>query len=255
MSIVVHKKATGLPDTTGPSPEIWADCPAVPFLKDPSLGYHFLETFIDKVIVVDTSITGWVFGGTNPDIDWGTGSHDVLLETSGADNDSHFICQRPVVTPGLNNNKKFWLEGRVKFPVADSGSFFGLMEAAGCTAEAIADNCATIIDEDYIGFRIVAGDTDGLDVEVNQGGGTGPTVVKDVAHTVVADTYVNLGITFDGKDTFTYYVNGVSVGTSTADSLDNNVMAHALAVLFAGKSGTAAAGAWGVDWIRYAFEF
>jgi hypothetical protein len=255
MSTVTFQKATGLPDTTGPSPRIWADCPVQAFLKDPALGIHYFDAFNDRSLVVDTSLEGYGLVGTNADLDWGTDGKTLLLETGGADNDSAGIFQRPCITPALNSNKRFWMEGRVALPVADSGSFFGLMELTGCTAEGVADNTLSIIDEDYLGFRVISSDTDGLDVEINQGAGTGPTVAKDIAHTVVDAAYVNLGITFDGKDTFTFFVNGVEVVTTTADSLDNNTFAHALGIFFIGKSGAAAANAWKVAWLRYAFEF
>lgn len=254
MSVVRYKTSDGLPDTTGPSPIIWAGCPVAEFIANPAKGFHAYNSLADAGLVVDTSVDGYVFGGTNPDVDK-RGDDAIDLETSGADNDSVFVAQAAKVKPALNSGKRIWFECLVaNDDVGDSGSFIGLMETAGQTAEAIVDDCAAIIDEDYVGFRILTDADAELDVVVNQGGGTGPTEIVDDAQTMVAGTYYRIGITFDGADTFNYYVDGVLVGTSTADSLDNDTMANNLGLYIGQKSGVGAAQSLLLKWSRIAGE-
>lgn len=247
---VTYKVPQGLPDVTGPSPIIWADCPVLDFLTDPASGFHYFQDL--RGITTDVSVDGFTFGGTNGEVSQRL-DNIIDLETGGADNDSVFVAQSPRVTPAINNNKKFWFECLIaNDDLGDAGSFIGLMELAGQNAEGVVDDCASIIDENYIGFRILAAAQTELDVEVNQGGATGPTVIVNDAQTMVAGTYYRIGITFDGVNTFKYYVDGVLVGTSTADSLDNDKMATALGLYITQKSGTGAAESLLLKWSRFA---
>jgi hypothetical protein len=247
---VNYKVPQGNPDITGPSPIIWADCPVLDFATDPASGFHFFNRL--EGLTVDVGVDGYIFGGTNADVDK-RGDDAIDIETGGADNDSSFLAQCARITPALNNGKKFWFECLVaNDDLGDAGSFIGLMETAGQTAEAIVDDCASIIDENYIGFRILAAAQTILDIEVNQGGGTGPTVILENAQTMVAGTYYRIGITFDGVDTLKYYVDGVLKATSTLDSLDNDKMSNKLGLLITQKSGTGAAESLLLKWSRFA---
>lgn len=248
--VVNYKVPQGNPDITGPSPIIWADCPVTDFAADPALGFHFFNRL--EGLTTDVGVDGFIFGGTNADIDK-RGDDIIDIETGGADNDSSFVAQAARVQPAISNGKKFWFECLIaNDDLGDAGSFIGLMETAGQTEEGVVDDCASIIDENYIGFRILTAAQTVLDVEVNQGGGTGPTVILENAQTMVAGTYYRIGITFDGVDTFRYYVDGVLVATSTTDSLDNDKMSNKLGLFITQKSGTGAAESLLLKWSRFA---
>jgi hypothetical protein len=151
----------------------------------------------------------------------------------------------------LDNAKPFWFECRVaNDDVAANGMLFGLIEAAGQVEGAVVDGSASLISEDYVCFRIISGDTDGLDAVYRQGG-SAEVIVKEEAQVVVAGTYYRLGITYDGVETVKFYVDGAEVGSFSVDSLTNDTMANKLGVILGGKSGASVESRL-VDWVRLA---
>lgn len=259
MSLAVKYNAAG---TAGqPSPIVWGDCPIEKSLIAPEeLGYLF-DDFTSPV-VTDTSIPLWALTGTNADIDNVADVLDgqILLQGSGTDNDGCTIAKNDMYLLTMNSGKRFWFEASVKPTNAstadDYALFVGLIESVGATAELIADDGATIIDEDHIGFKAISNATtlQDWDATVNQGGGTGPTDVLADAGTI-GTAYIKLGMKFDGKQTVYFYVDGVQVTTLDIDDLDNNTMAHEFTVALAVKQCEATAGL-GVyaDWVRFAYD-
>jgi hypothetical protein len=75
---------------------------------------------------------------------------------------------------------------------------------------------------------------------------------KADAHTLVADTYVKTGWTFDGRNTIRFFVNGVQVGAdlklNTAEVPDG----IRLLAAFGAKAGAAAGKILETDWFRVA---
>lgn len=234
-----------------PSGIIWADCPAN---GDPADIYHFHDEFINSTIVVDTSISNWDIGGTNDDIDWlgSVGTGIVDLATSGADNDSAFMKNQPFTTFSLGSGKKIWMECRVAFPtITDWGFAFGLGESAFWTAEAVADDCADLITESFVGFRVVVGDPDGMDFVYQLDAGAEVEDITGPVQTLVAATYYRLGFKFNGQNAITVYVDGAKVGSFTITSAtfpDGVNMAAGITL----KAGAAAAYNAYIDWIRIA---
>ena len=160
----------------------------------------------------------------------------------------------------MNNNKRFWFECRINIADEDDDMSFiaGLMEPTGCTAEGLADAGADLIDEDFIGFLAVTDTTNMGDIQaVYQNGGDGAhTDVVASAHSPADNTYVKLGMRFDGKKTVTFYVNGASVGTLDVDDLTSNQLANPLCIFVGMKDNTGADATVliQVDWIRFACE-
>ena len=260
MSLDVRYSGAG---TAGqPSPAIWGKCPLHKAATRPDELLYIWDDFVDPC-VTDTSIPNWGFAGTNADIDnvADVVNGQILLQGSGADNDSCTILKNDLYLLTKNSGKRFWFEASVKPTNAstadDYALFVGLIESVGATAEMIADNGASIIDEDYIGFAALTNATtiQDWDVVINQGGSSNfPVTVEADAGTIGTD-YIKLGMYFDGRQTVYFYVDGVQVDTYDIDNLDNDTMAHEFTLALGVKQceATAALGMY-ADWVRFACD-
>lgn len=260
MSLVVKYNDEG---TAGqPSPNIWGDCPVEKALIAPDeLGYVW-DDFVDPC-VADTSIPNWELAGTNADIDnvADVVNGQVEMLGSGADNDSCTILKNDMYLLTKNSGKRFWLEASVKPTAAgtadDYALFVGLIESVGATAEMIADDGASLIDEDYVGFQALTNATtiQDWDAVINQGGSANfPSTIEADAGSI-GTSYIKLGMKFDGKQTVYFYVDGAQVATYDIDNLDNDTMAHEFTVALGVKQceATATLGMH-VDWVRFAYD-
>jgi len=248
-------------ETAAPSPSIWKDFPIAQALKTPGRYIHIWDDF-EGGTAIDVAYSGkFEVVGTNADIDVIDDEINgvIYLAGSGADNDSSFLKSNVLYDLTMNNGKRFWFETRVKSVDVslDHSLVAGLGEPAFCTAEGLADGGATVIDEDFVGFAAFTDATNmgGIDAIYNEGG-SGTTSVEADVHTPVDDTYVKLGLRFDGKKTLTYYVNGAVVCTVDVDDLSGNSLTNPLCV-FVGMKDNEVSGFTAVmqlDWIRFACE-
>jgi len=245
-----------------PSPSIWATCPVQKALIAPEDLVYLFDDFTRGGTVTDTSVVGWDLVGTNADVEQVVDvvNGELLLEGSGADNDSAFIASPDLYLLTKNSGKRFWFEASVKLSAAgtadDYAAFVGLIEKVGATAELIADNGATVIDEDYVGFFA---DSNATTIQpwncvINQGGSANFPVTVEADESAISTSYVKLGMAFDGKKTVTFYVNGVQADTYDIDGLDNDTMAHEFCVAVGVKDCEAAQLGMTVDWVRFAAE-
>jgi hypothetical protein len=149
--------------------------------------------------------------------------------------------------------KRVWFETRVKTGnVTDSkyGFFIGFGEEALCATVAIVAAAGTLTDKDLIGFWRVEGDGDKLDLVHNTASGGGVTVLTADAVTVVADTWIDLGMYCDGTTVY-FYANGVAVG-SVALAAANVPDGEEVALYFAMTNAATEAATLSVDWIKVA---
>ena len=272
MSVVDYKAASSQP-TNGPSPKIWADCPVLDIIRDPSKGIHLFEDFDGGVITDDVAQNRFSLVGTNPDID---GVSDELngvveIEGSGAGDDEAYLVSNILYELKMENHKKMWFEARIKVEDADDDSaiIIGLGEALLLAANAIADDStgvSTIADYDFIGFFTDNDGTnmDNIDAVYHEDGDGGAltNVQEDVVSIVAGattydDVYIRLGMRFDGIKTVTFYVDGVATGTTldiddfatnTANELDP------LGIIVGIKNLPGTASFMAIDWIRFACE-
>lgn len=254
MSVVKYELAG---NAASLSPAIWADLPTMKMVAAPA---DFVEVYDDfaKGVTTDTTVPGWGFVGTNADVTAVADEESVIeLEGSGADNDSAFIVSNPLYDLTMNSGKRFWFEARVKVEDedADQAIVVGLIEAAGMTAEAVADNGADLIDEDFIGFYAETDGTNMGDIKAayRQGGGTTTDVDAD-SHSPANDTFVKLGMKFDGKETVTFYVNGASVATLDVGDLTGDSLTNKVGVILGVKDCAAAQTFLAADWVRFVAE-
>lgn len=156
----------------------------------------------------------------------------LLITNDDADNDSDEL-QATQENWGLQAGKKMWYETRIKVSDAtQSDLFLGL---------AITDT--TIIDgtTDSIGFRKDDGDAN-IDV-VSEKDST--ETLTDSGKDLVDDTYVKLGMYWDGVSTVEFYVDRNKVASHTTNNPDDENLTITMAI----QNGEAVAKTMTVDYI------
>lgn len=267
-------------DANQPSPSIWGDCPKT-LLNDLGLGIYGHEDFVGGPGIPNgTTVTAAIVASMSwgpfslildTDLDDAVVTHKAAelkgyldLQTGATDNDAVGLQSEPFGRIVKNSGKKLWFEARFEVgAVADQGLFVGLGEETLQTVDTVAANCGGLIATDsFIGGQILADDTDGFDIVYQKDGGTPVTVLatatqataldSDDRFDVAANTEFKFGIRFDGRETLSFYINGVKVATQTVDTTIDQ--AHDLCALLVLKTGTGAAQSVAVDWIRYAYQ-
>lgn len=209
-----------------PTPAIWGDCPVLDLLEGGKDGAYLFDDFVFNPRVLPTSagVFGqwWGIGstgGTAVSVPTGQGSGIVL--GSDDDNEGAVIHCGNIPFQIDRGKKKFWFEARVKFSnITDSkiGAFIGLMGDTAITAAVPMADDGTIADANLVGFWRVEGDGDKLDIIYKANGVAVVTVAAD-AFTLVADTYVKVGMVYEdlgdrfGDYALTFYFNGVRFAT------------------------------------------
>jgi len=224
-----------------PSPNVWGDCPVEKALIAPELLGYVFDDFTSPV-ATDSSVPLWALTGTNADVDNVADVADgqILLEGSGADNDSATIAKNDMYLLTMNSGKRFWFEASVK------------LSAAGA-----ADDFACFVGlENFVGFQAISNATtiQDWDAVINQGGSANfpATVLADASTKSTA--YVKLGIKFDGKKTLYFYADGAQVATYDIDNLDNDTMDKEMTIAIGVKDCEAAQLGLYVDWARFAYD-
>lgn len=250
-----------------PSPSIWRDCDELALICGKRDGFLLFEDFIRgsatanlHLLVGDTSppaarITGTAISGFG----------GLYRLTSGAtDNDEAYVGVGGSVTDcsalflaGID----MWFECRVRpLEVADQGIFVGLMDPAGVAANMLVDNTGAVVDNEYVGFRVLTADPDGLDAEYKTGSVTA-VVHKEAAdgtagQTLTASTFVKIGLRSDARRNRCYwYVNGKCIDQDgVAFSATGFPDALPLVPAFGIKTGEAVTKRLDIDWYKLAVE-
>jgi hypothetical protein len=180
----------------------------------------------------------------------------IMLDTIDADNEEGAITLGDsnilgsiVTTAG--SNKKVWFETRVKFSdiTAQSG-YVGLADADSPANSLIPDAGTGVASKNVVGFSVLEAAPSVLRAIYDTAAGV--TTLNATAGTLVADTYVKLGIRYDGTNV-KYYVDGAVVGTVLA-SATNFPDGVYLAPLWALKSHEADDKNLSIDWWKFAIE-
>lgn len=263
----VKYKRAGL--AASPSPSIWADVPVTQYITDPGSGIHIWEDFAFGTAANATDLGGvFYLVGTNPDCAMVTDEETVLnISGSNAGDDEAYLRTNMLCNEVIkkNSGRRLWLEARVKFEDADADTtfLFGLGEDSLLAADALANEGATrnnIADYDFIGFHA---DNDGTNMGnfescYHQDGDGGALTAVQAAvitnsGTTYDDTYVKLGLKFDGRQTVKFYVNGTKCTTDLdIDDLTSDKLDDALGIILGIKDLAGGTDDLKVDWVRYA---
>jgi len=238
--------------TALPTAAIWGNFNLVEMRRNPFAGSLLECDFVrgeiaDDIFQGDATAAVFNLPGTG-------GIGEMVLFTSDDNEEAAVQWNCPIVVSGGNS----WaLEACVKVENITNamatcvlGLMFRTAEQAG---DVVADNGAALTDGDFVGFVRFAADGDIWDFIYDEGGQT-TNVHDDDYHTAEADTYVTLGMYFNGT-TIQGYINGVATGTAisaediaAADFPTAAVVVPTLAV----KGDNAADFDFTVDWIRVA---
>ncbi len=234
----IQFKLNGAANTdAGPSPSIWADCPHMEFLQDPSKGYHRYEDFLDygpiTAVTTDASLVGLPYNGFNSS----GGTHTSLAADGGGlviteatDNEASYVrTSRPPfrISAGLGD---FWFEARVKVSaITDNqiGFILGMWDDVAASVVvplSTANPPIMATTGNFFGFwgREEDAGLVGTTWKSDGNAGAGGLVVQSGVHQFVADTYVKLGMMFKAKwgNRLYFSVNGV-LQTSYVEVPDN----------------------------------
>ena len=267
MSEVSYRSATAVVSGR-PSPKIWADCPVISFLKDPSKGFHEFEDFLSPAAGA-TTVAGHRFYSyidTNGTLVLSDDEKGVLrIMTDEDDNDALVLITgnntSGCITPANASKNKWWFEARIKCATITDGDvalFVGLTEEgqAADTKPMADDGTHAINDIDHVGFHVAGDDGDGVNLVWNLSGQTAQSTAD--VHTLEADTWVQLGLKYEPKDNKVHvYVDGVENKDAAFLMSHASAPADCLAVCLAIKAdGTCAVTDYlYVDWVRYAAEY
>jgi len=213
----------------GLSPGVWADCPLDDIRNGNVNGILMDDDFLQSAgitaVTTDASLVGLPYRGfnsaggthTQPDV---TGGELALTEATA--NEGNFI--RSTVCPfqislALGD---LWFEARVKVSsITNLGMIVGLWDNVANTVDiplSAADPPIMATTGNFVGFRMPEGsgnvDTiykaDGVAVVAGQ-------TVNSAVATLVADTYVKLGMRFRRSNaTLAWYVNGTPCANTKA---------------------------------------
>lgn len=181
------------------------------------------------------------------------GIGELLLKVTTDNKAAEVQWNVPIVVSG---GVPWAFEARLKVQnITDARAtvFAGLFFPATLTGDVIADDGAALTDGDALGFCRFAADGDIIDFIYDEGGQV-TNVHDDDYVTLVADTYVTLGMYFNGT-TIQGYVNGVATGTaiSAADIAAADFPTAAIMVpTLAAKGDAADDFSFTIDWIRVA---
>jgi len=212
----------------GPSDGVWADCPLDDIRKR---GNGVIFEYEGPDVTLAANQTEARVIGTHPFYAYtgGTGGTTIaplktvhggaVVLSSTTDNEGCALRTLPQFKIAAGQGR-LWFEARVKVDnITDSrySIFVGLLEDVACTIETPLDkDTDTIANQNLVGLLRVFADGDKLDSVYKADGVTAVTVGAD-AVAVVADTYVNIGMRFDGSRLY-FYKNGVELADSKAIS-------------------------------------
>lgn len=190
------------------NPGLWATCPLMEWLSDPSIGFFLREDFAsydaaattgDYVLTQATTGTAAISsaapGVLEVDSNSTTGSQGVNLQRVKA-----------IVLPAAG--KDIWFETTVKVvDTYDKVEFFAGLSDVDTAILASSANAS----DNHVGWQCVT--TDGVLLFSAEKAGTGAT---KAATTLAEATYVKLGFRITGVTEVEQYINGVLTGTNHA---------------------------------------
>jgi hypothetical protein len=207
----------------GPSPSIWGDCPLEEIAAGRRPARIVWDDFTNIPVLTTPTITaeaawgnGYAAhshsGGTL--VSGGSKEGDIVLTESDAGQD---VAIKTIALPFTiirASHNDLWFEARVKVNTIadDAHSFFlGLGDSMTLATAVPIATTAALADENLCGFFRLAADGDKLSTTYKANGVTA-VVVGDDAVTLVADTYIRLGMKYRASDyELTFWSDGVEL--------------------------------------------
>lgn len=251
----------GLNSERLPSPGIWGNIQHEAIKEGIVDGIHLFNDLIDMPVMASATAQGpWysyqdtsctIFNDTTKT----KGVAKILLNAAG-NTEAHL--EYGAGKGGLFRIKategKFAFEAAVMVSaITDTALLVGLASPGASANSLLADTTGAVsTTPSFVGFRVLLADPDGLDAVYQTASGS-ETVAAEVAHNFTVNTWVKVGLYFNGVDTFYWYINGAQVGSVaiTASGFPDNVD---LVPIFGHKTITGAANIMYVDWFKFCLE-
>jgi hypothetical protein len=218
----------------GLSPGLWSNCPFIGDVRhDTNLGWFFFDDFTGFPLTANATAQAaignykyFTSSSADPAIPIveigaaiGTGKMayipgGILQFASDGDDEGCSLASMAMPCQITRNGGRFWFEARlVTTTIADTkhGFVIGVAQTYGATLGATVPIAAagTLADINFVGFHRLEGDGDKLDTIYKADGVTQVTVKAD-AITLVASTWLKVGMLYEPRDgKLYYYLNGV----------------------------------------------
>lgn len=203
---------------------IWAEFPRAEISENPSRGFFFFDDFNNQVEVAAGAEANYPpykgfasTGGSVVGVAGVIGGQKVF--SSDGDNEGASLAQVSLPVIISRDYRSMCFEARVKFSTiadANSGEVIGLWGAQTLGATVPIAAAGTLADANFVGFHRLEGDGDQLDLVYKADGVTQVTLKAD-AYTLVADTFVKVGMRFEPRSSkggayyLRFFVNNVEI--------------------------------------------
>lgn len=199
-----------------PSPNIWGDCPILSILEGSIAGVMIIDDFergfITPTITTLINVDGYAcFGSSGATITFDDATGGGIILTEATDNESvSMTCEQHPFW--LNSSKRdLWFEARIKVSTIAANHAFlvGLMDTTSLAAAVPVTATGAIADMNFVGFHRPEANTTAIDASYKADGVTDVEVNSDIG-TLVADTYIKLGMKFTSSDAkLAFYLDGI----------------------------------------------
>jgi hypothetical protein len=258
--------------TRGLSPAIWQAHGFIGGdLSDPSLislrfedlarvGSMTSATNKDGLVTYqDTGVTV----GPSANTDNSQGEFGVLVVAGNdADNDEghiELVGSLVRIDPTAGHRSVVAIEARIKKASVANDALaiaIGLGEPGFAAADGLVDNTGALASKDFVGFQTLHASGSEIDAIYRKAGQT-LAQVKDNAATMVADTWIKLGVVYDPNgpqnQKLKFFVDGVELGESVTDAIiaAGTVFPtdEEMVPVFLTKVGAAAESTAQIDWV------
>jgi len=275
ISLSAIKPSVSTDTGRGLSPAIWGNCPILEYKNNQNTGSFMYDDFTDNGIVIAANTLTAAASALGTTGNWtgctaatagtaittlATNYQGVVHLESTTDNEDCIIAYpKTAHSAGVFNftsGKKLWAEARVSLlNITDSkfNAFFGFAEEGLVATTTLITASDAMADKDFIGFQRVFADGDKLDVVFNTAGGGGATTALADAVTIVADTFIKIGMYCDGTNVY-FFSNGSVVAATTALTATNFPNGEEMAFYVGLMLGHADTASLNVDWVAIAQE-
>lgn len=259
MSIdLVKVQSSATQATYGPTPAMWAGINLEAIRCDPTRGALWELNGRDLAFLTANAVAGPGYASTGVTQVGDSAAGGGVVVGVDTDNDAIVIKQPACPFYIARGRGKFAFEACVKFSTISNsinGAFIGLLEAVAPSATVPMPDDGTLSDNNMVGLWRLEGDGDKVDTTYTANGVTRVIVAADAA-TLVANTYIRLGMTFDGA-LLTFWSDGVKLAATKAipaaagtDFPNDVYMGGCIALKNASTSGTM-----GIMWARAVQEY
>lgn len=219
-----------------PSPGVWANCPVGDIQKGMRSGIVVFDDFMNLPAQADGAENGDYFAVLKGSVTaiqhltepGGVLFFDAVDDSSDASEGYVQFGRDETIALGAitdnatgtsGRNYRTWFEARIqmKSVTALHSMFVGLAEISAGADNVLEDDGTGLVSLDHIGFSVLEVDADALEPTINDGAADNGTIVTADAKTMVADTWVKVGIYYDGTGVY-FFVDGVQL---TPDSSSN----------------------------------